>query len=176
MHKKIIYLFLALIFTSSCKLSNNAKEPASQNQNINSKETLEKANKYLIRTEREDIENYIRRHKWQMEETGSGLQYMIYEKGDGQKATSGKIAVLDYKLSLLTGDIIYSSDEDGQKIFEIGKGNVESGLDEAIRFMQVGDRAKLILPAHLAYGLLGDDNKIPARCTLIYDMELIDIK
>jgi len=111
-----------------------------------------------------------------MEETGSGLRYLIYKKGDGEKAEKGKVVVLDYTLSLITGDVIYSSDKDGKKVFKIGQGDVESGLEEAIHFMHVGDKAKLILPAHLAYGLLGDNNKIPPRSILVYDTELIEIK
>ena len=173
MSRKIAYLIIILTILSACDSKNNAKR---QNQNISSSKALEKANKYLIRTEYEDIENYIRRHGLKMEETGSGLRYLIYKRGDGEKALKGKVAVLDYRLSLITGDVIYSSDEHGKKVFKIGQGNVESGLEEAIHYMHVGDKAKLILPAHLAYGLLGDDNKIPPRSALVYDIELIDIK
>lgn len=176
MFKKILYLFLFLITVSSCGLVDNEKENRSKDQNISANEALEKANKYLIRTESEDIENYIRRHQLEMEETGSGLRYMFIEKGNGTKAETGKTVVLDYNIKLLTGDVIYSSSKDGQKIFKIGKGNVESGLEEALQFLRVGDKVKLIIPAHLAYGLLGDNNKIPPRSTLIYDIEVVEIK
>ncbi len=173
MLNKIAYLVIILIILSGCDSKNNEKR---ENQNVSSAKALEKANKYLIRTEYEDIENYIRRHGLKMEETGSGLRYLIYKKGNGKKAEKGKVAVLDYTLSLITGDVIYSSDKNGKKEFKIGQGNVESGLEEAIHYMQVGDKAKLILPAHLGYGLLGDNNKVPPRSTLVYYIELIDIK
>ena len=173
MLNKIAYLVIILIILTACDSKNNTER---ENQNASSAKALEKANKYLIRTEYEDIENYMRRHDLKMEETGTGLRYLIYKKGDGKKAEKGKIAVLDYTLSLITGDVIYSSVTDGQKVFKIGQGNVESGLEEAIHFMHVGDEAKLILPAHLGYGLLGDNNKIPPRSILVYDIELIEIK
>jgi len=173
MLNKIAYLVIILIILSACDSKNNAKR---ENQNVSSAKALEKVNKYLIRTEYEDIENYMRRHSLKMEETGSGLRYLIYKKGDGEKAEKGKVVILDYTLSLITGDVIYSSDKDGKKVFKIGQGNVESGLEEAIHFMRVGDKAKLILPAHLANGLLGDNNKIPPRSILVYDTELIEIK
>lgn len=176
MLRKILYLFLILITVSSCELVDNEKENSSKDQNKSVNEALEKANKYLIRTESEDIENYIRRHQLEMEETGSGLRYMFIEKGNGKKAETGKTVVLDYTVKLLTGDVIYSSDINGQKIFKIGKGDVESGLEEALQFLRAGDKVKLILPAHLAYGLLGDNNKIPPRSTLIYDVEVVEIK
>jgi FKBP-type peptidyl-prolyl cis-trans isomerase len=174
--------FILLLLLISCDQGSNTSGKVIKN--MKKEETgieergkaLEKANKYLVRTEQEEINNYIRRHSLKMQETGSGLRYMIYENGSGPKAEEGKTAVLNYTLKLLTGDIIYSSKEDGQKVFKIGKGSVESGLEEAILKMRVGDKAIVILPAHLGYGLLGDNNKIPPRCTLVYDLELVDLK
>lgn len=176
MLKEITYLVVILLLVSSCKCNDNSEKSNLQDRRINSSQALEKANKYLIRTENEDIENYIRRHQLEMEETGTGLRYKIIKRGDGPKAETGKIAVLEYQLRILTGDVIYSSDKDGLKIFKIGKGNVESGLEEVMHFLHEGDKVKLIIPAHLAYGLLGDNNKIPPKSTLVYDMELIEIK
>jgi FKBP-type peptidyl-prolyl cis-trans isomerase len=140
------------------------------------KETMMQVNKNLVESENEDIERYIKRYGWEMKETGTGLRYMIYKHGNGEKATSGKIAKLNYKVSLLDGTKCYSSDENGQKIFRIGKGGIESGLEEGILFLHVGDRAKFILPSHLAFGLVGDSKKIPAKAVLIYDIELIELK
>jgi FKBP-type peptidyl-prolyl cis-trans isomerase len=51
---------------------------------------------------------------------------------------------------------------------------VERGLDEAMQLLKVGDRAKLILPSHLAFGLVGDDNCVPRKAILIYDVQIID--
>jgi FKBP-type peptidyl-prolyl cis-trans isomerase len=42
--------------------------------------------------------------------------------------------------------------------------------------MNVGDRAKFIVPSHLAFGLLGDQKMIPPQATLVYDVELINLK
>ena len=42
-------------------------------------------------------------------------------------------------------------------------------------YMKEGDKAKLILPSHLAYGLIGDQNKIPQKATIIYDIELLEL-
>ena len=170
----IVIAVILLVGLPQCTSNETKKE--NKNSQVSTNKTLEKANRYLIRKEYEDIENYIRRHKLDMNETGSGLRYIIQMEGTGPKAENGKTAVLNYRLSLLTGDVIYSSEEDGQKIFEIGKGNVESGIEEAMKFLQAGDKVKLILPSHLAFGLLGDNNKIPPRCTLVYDIEVAEIK
>ena len=42
--------------------------------------------------------------------------------------------------------------------------------------MRAGDKARFIIPPHLAYGLLGDENRIPARSIIIYQVELVDVK
>jgi FKBP-type peptidyl-prolyl cis-trans isomerase len=111
-----------------------------------------------------------------MKETGTGLRYMIYRDGSGLKAEKGKVAILNYKLWLITGDLVYSSETNGPKSFLIGKGGVESGLEEGILLMKVGDKAKMILPSHLAHGLLGDEKKIPPRTAIVYDIELVELK
>ena len=140
------------------------------------KESLVKANKKLVKTEEEEINDFINRYQWKMTQTKSGLRYMIYKNGNGEKAIKGKIVKINYKVGLITGVNCYSSDETGPKSFIIGKGEVENGLDEGILLFKVGDKAKLIIPSPLAFGLVGDDKKIPKRATLIYDVELLEIK
>lgn len=147
-----------------------------QSVNKDAGESLEKVNRYLVKSEKQDIENYIRRHGWRMEETGSGLYYEVYHSGVGEIAQEGRVAVLDYKTWLINGELVYSSEVKGQKEFLIGKGGVESGLEEGILKLRVGDKARLILPAHLAYGLLGDEDKIPPRTAIIYELEFIKLK
>ena len=59
--------------------------------------------------------------------------------------------------------------------FKIGQGGVESGLEEAVLLMSVGDKGRFIMPPHLAHGLLGDNNKIPPRSIIVYQAELIKL-
>jgi FKBP-type peptidyl-prolyl cis-trans isomerase len=66
-------------------------------------------------------------------------------------------------------------DNDDPKTFLIGQGGVESGLEEGILLLQEGDKARFIMPPHLAHGLIGDRDKIPARATIIYDLELVSL-
>jgi len=170
---KLLFNILVALFVVSC----NENPSPKQNPNPSElKETLMEVNKKLVKSENRDIEAYIKRYGWEMKKTGTGLRYMIYKHGNGEKATTGKIANLNYKVGLLDGSICYSSEEFGPKIFRIGKGGVESGLEEGILFLRVGDHVKFILPSHLAFGLVGDSNKIPAKATLVYDIELIELK
>ena len=170
--QNIVSISLVMSIMIAC---DSKPEKSLQNSDQDPRESLEKANRYLVKTEKENIANYIRRHGWEMKETGSGLRYMIYKNGSGIIAEKGKVAVLKYKLSLITGDLVYSSDDLGLKAVVVGKGGVESGLEEGILLMKEGDKARLILPSHLAYGLLGDEDKIPPRTAIIYDIEIVEL-
>ena len=138
-------------------------------------EPLIKANKEVVRTESEQIEDYIGRHHWTMNETSSGLKYWIYLKGLGPQVKPGDVVKLNYITSLLSGDTAYTSTKEGPLIFKQGNGQVISGLEEAVLLLHVGDKAKIIIPSHLAYGLVGDQKRIPQKSTLVYDIELTDI-
>ena len=140
------------------------------------KESLEKANRYLIHEEEEEIQDYIDRHQWTMTSTGTGLRYEIVKEGHGELIQAGQTVVMDYVLNDIKGDVIYSSKEDGQKTFTVGAGGAETGLDEAVRYLREGSVAHVILPSHLGYGLLGDQKGIPERATLIYTIQIVEVK
>jgi len=145
-------------------------------KNLNSQESLIKANKQMLMIENEEIEIFIGQHNWDMESTGSGLRYQIYEDGNGSLAEKGQLISLEYEVRLINGDLVYSSENDGHKSFIIGHGGVESGLEEVVLFLKKGDRVHIILPSHLAFGLLGDQKRIPSRSILIYEVNVIDIR
>lgn len=166
-----LFIILAVIIISSC---GNEPQPSRTTGNPrNLSDSIISYNKTIAKTEDQDIEDFIVRYHWKMTETGTGLRYMIYKHGTGSKAMPGRTAVLKFEVRLLTGDIIYSSAKDGLKEFVIGHGSVESGLEEGILLLKTGDRAKFIVPSHLAFGLLGDLKKIPQRAALVYDIEFI---
>jgi len=169
----ILMLFFICIL-ASCGGSKKEKVKIIYTDSL--KTPLANANKQLVKNEQEEIENFISRYKWNMKKTGTGLHYCIYKNGNGIKAEAGKIAKISFEVKLITGDVCYNSKDDGTKQFVIGKSNEISGLEEGILLMRVGDRAKFIIPSHLAFGLLGDEKKIPKRATLVYDVELIEIK
>ena len=180
--KYLIYILLSLLAFTVFSCRENEKE-AYLNRKSGQltatqlrEKSLKKVNSYLVRRESEEIENFINRHGWNVVKTGTGLRYEIYKHGAGRKAKDGDIVTLNYKMYLITGDLIYTSDSLGPKVFKVGKSNVETGLDEVVKYMSKGDKAHVILPSHLAFGLKGDLKKIPKRATVIYDLELTEIK
>lgn len=170
---KILILIVLTSTLLACSDNTNSK---TDTKKANSQETLIKVNKYLVNAENEEIDYFVRRHEWEMIKTGSGLRYQVFERGCGPLAVVGQTITLEYELRLISGDLIYSSDKDGLKRFIVGHGGVESGLEEVVLLLKNGDKAHIILPSHLAYGLLGDQKRIPSRSTLIYEVNILDIR
>ncbi len=166
------FILIFLLILVSCNQDKKVnKKPV---VNIN-KEDIEQINKHLINKDNEVIESYINRREWNMEMTESGLWYMIYEQGEGENIKKGDYTSIDYKVWLIDGTLCYSSDSLGIKSFIVGQGGVESGLEEGILMLKKGSKARFILPPHLAHGLIGDENRIPARAIIIYDIEVLSI-
>ncbi|HNO71720.1 MAG TPA: FKBP-type peptidyl-prolyl cis-trans isomerase [Bacteroidia bacterium] len=114
-----------------------------------------------------------------VDSTASGLKYIVLNKADGVKAQSGKTVSVHYSGFLGDGSwkLFDSSVQRKQPIdFMLGQGQVIAGWDEGIALMNVGDRMRLIIPYQLAYGESGRPPIIPAKATLIFDVELMDVK
>ena len=154
----------------------------SQNRNNNNQsnqiplETYIKVNRSLVAKEQTKIKAYLDSQNIKMNRTGTGLWYVIDDPGEGGQVKRGEIVTIDYQVKLLDGTICYDSDESGPREFEVGRGGVESGLEEGILLLKEGSKARFIMPPHLAHGLVGDDDKIPARAIIRYEVEVVDIK
>jgi FKBP-type peptidyl-prolyl cis-trans isomerase len=109
--------------------------------------------------------------------TDSGLQYQDIVVGSGAAAKPGDFVSVHYTGWLEDGTKFDSSlDRNTPFEFQLGAGGVIAGWDEGVAGMQVGGKRKLIIPAELGYGSRGAGNIIPANATLIFDVELLEIK
>ena len=105
------------------------------------------------------------------------LWYSIRRSGAADTIRKDDIVEYGYTVSLLNGTVCYSSDSSGVKRIKVGQGGVESGVEEALRLMCAGDSARLLIPPHLAHGLIGDQVCIPKLAILNYTLvvhKLID--
>jgi FKBP-type peptidyl-prolyl cis-trans isomerase len=159
-----------------CFISCGQKNRPQNEMKMPSQEESIQAGKAMAKQEDTEINAYIKRYNLVMERTGTGLRYKILSKGVGLNASTGMKATVKFKTSLLDGTVCYSSDSTGNETFVVDRDNVESGLHEGIKKLSKGGIAKFILPSHLAHGLTGDNNRIPARSPVVYDIELIDLK
>jgi FKBP-type peptidyl-prolyl cis-trans isomerase len=134
-------------------------------------------NRELAEEEELQIRLYLAHHtELSMSRTGTGLRYFIYENGTGPKAEIGKIAQVSLVVKLMNGKMCYETKKKGMDEFEIDRSNIETGIQEAIKLMRVGDKAKLIIPLHLAHGISGDQDKIPPMSTLLVDVKFLGLK
>ncbi len=109
--------------------------------------------------------------------TDSGLQFILVKEGSGKKAAPGYTVTVHYTGYFEDGSIFDSSVERDQPFqFDLGMGRVIVGWDEGVALMKVGDKARLIIPFQLAYGEEGFPGVIPPKSTLIFDVELLDVK
>ena len=111
------------------------------------------------------------------EATESGLRYQIIQKGEGPSAETGQTVSVHYEGALLNGQVFDSSYKRNQPIdFQLGVGQVISGWDEGISLLNVGAKARFVIPSNLGYGNAGAGGVIPPNATLIFDVELMGIK
>jgi FKBP-type peptidyl-prolyl cis-trans isomerase len=107
----------------------------------------------------------------------SGLKYSVLKKGDGSiTATKGDVVRMHYTGWLTDGTVFDSSVTRGEPfVFELGRGEVIKGWDEGVALMGKGDKLKLTIPSELGYGARAT-GKIPANATLVFEVELLDVR
>ena len=113
--------------------------------------------------------------------TASGLKITDSKVGTGATPKTGQTCVMHYTGWLyqdgVKGKKFDSSLDRGQPFeFVIGKHQVIAGWDEGVATMQVGGKRTLIIPPELGYGARGAAGVIPPNATLIFDVELLDVK
>ncbi len=107
--------------------------------------------------------------------TESGLQYMIVEEGEGEAPSATDTVVVHYTGTLLDGSEFDSSHKRGQPAtFKLN--GVIKGWTEGLQMVKPGGKAKLFIPPELAYGERGAGAMIGPNQTLIFDVELIEVK
>ena len=174
---KYLLLFIPLVFGCGEDQENPIpKKPAKDwsmmhsvdyNQEVSAREDL-------------DIRFYLEHHKGlKMTTSNSTLRYQIVSSNAQNKKSAelGDLVFVKLKVSLLDGSTCYTSDSLPDQ-FILGKSDlVSSGLHEGILLMNESDKAKLIIPSVIGYGLLGDESKnIPPQSVLICDVELIKVE
>jgi FK506-binding protein 9/10 len=109
--------------------------------------------------------------------TPTGLQYVEFEVGKGDAPTLGGTVVVQYSGFLADGTLFDSSYRQGYPVeFEVSAKRLIPGWVEGLLTMRAGGRRKLIVPPFLAYGAKGYGKTIPPDATLIYDIELLEVR
>ena len=109
--------------------------------------------------------------------TASGLKITELKVGEGAEAASGQTVQVHYRGTLENGKQFDASYDRGTPFnFPLGAGRVIKGWDEGVVGMKVGGKRKLVIPPDLAYGSRGAGGVIPPNATLVFEVELLDVK
>ena len=109
--------------------------------------------------------------------TPTGLQYEDTQVGTGPEAAAGRTVEVHYTGTLADGTKFDSSrDRNRPFAFKLGAGQVIKGWDEGVAGMKVGGQRTLVIPPQMAYGERGAGGVIPPNATLIFDVELLEVK
>ncbi len=126
--------------------------------------------------EQEILAEYLTENKITVQPMPSGLYYIEKKQGKGPKAKPGDIMKVFVTVSLMDGRPLYSNFDAQPMDIEFGVPFDTEGLDEGLGYLSKGTRANLIVPSHLAFDSTGRNSMIPPYSTMLYDVELVDIK
>lgn len=131
----------------------------------------------LATTNKADGEKYLAKNKMKegVTETASGLQYKIVKTGTGEKPSSTSTVLVHYKGTLIDGTEFDSSYARGKPV-ELGVNQVIQGWQETLPLMTVGSTWQIVVPSGLAYGERSPGGAIGPNSTLLFDIELLEIK
>ena len=149
--------------------------PEADEQAIPDQEELIKYNQDAVRRENRDIDQYVARLGLKVTKTGRGLQYSLLRDVEGERSKADQWASVNYRVELLNGDTAYATEPGKPESFLVEMDDVESGLHEAVQLMSPGDSAVFLIPSYRAHGLIGDQDRIPMRSTVVYHIGLVKL-
>ena len=127
-----------------------------------------------VRTTLEDYK--AGKYDGQIQETDSGLKYIIHEPGTGKVVAQGRNVSVQYFRVLMNGKEHDSSFKQGEPLnFPVGEGRVIKGWDEGVSLLREGAKASFFIPSKLAYGENGASPGIPGNTDLLLYLEVVEV-
>ena len=166
-YKAIIFLMVSIFF--SCR-NEKPQIPFNKRPPDMTKENLLEMNRVLAELEKKNIAEYIAKTDTSFKQSSSTFWYKIENGGNGELLKRGDKVHIRFNLSLLDGSLCYTPDNKGDQTITIGRYDINRGLDEALLTLREGGRGKFIIPADLAFGIIGDQDCIGSKQTVIYDI------
>lgn len=170
---KAIWMFLsASLVLFSCK--EDPREKFSDLPPVkNTEEVMIALQKQEIKRDSVLIEKYLSDNDWQPLSTGTGLRYEVTSSTDLDKVQSGGRVIIEYKMTNLQGEVLYSSDQSGLMDMMVDYSQAETGLHELLKQLRYGETVRAIIPFHLAHGFAGDDYKISPFTSIVIELKVL---
>lgn len=137
----------------------------------------EAENSRRLQEEPMKIAEYIKDNDIDVEPKASGLYYIVEQEGTGETVQNGDMVIVHYTIYNLDGKLIESSYDYNQPIpFIFGQNQMIPGIEEAVGYMKVGGKARIIVPSQLGFGDIKIDDNLPANSALAIDLELVNLQ
>lgn len=168
----ILALFIATLVITGCdapvqELQESDPDPVP--------EQFVRANQYMYQRHQDHISAFLERTGWEAELTPSGLWIVIENPGTGPRINDNNRVSFAFESTLLDGTPCYKASAQNPKVITLGKGGVESGVEQGIRKLSEGAEAIFLIPPHLAHGNFGDREKIPGNKVLLYRIQILEV-
>ncbi len=139
------------------------------------REQFVSANQYLQQRHQDHISAFVNRVGWEATVTPSGLWIVTWDKGKGERIDRNDRVTYTYETRQLDGTFCYRATRNDPKVITVGRGDVESGMQEGLQKLREGARATFLIPPHLGHGNFGDREKIPGNTVLIIDVQVLEV-
>ena len=140
------------------------------------KENMISANRIIAKSEAQQIDAYLERRGWDKVRIANGVWVAEYANSEvplGAAIGYEDTVALRYRVETLGGEEIYAWSAD---TVVCGRLKPTRGLDAALRTLHAGATARVIVPSEMAYGVVGDGDRIRSRTVLVYTVEIVDVK
>lgn len=138
-------------------------------------EQFVRANQYMQQRHQDHISAFLERVGWEAEVTPSGLWIVVEKAGKGKRIEDNMRVTYAFESSLLDGRPCYEASVDQPRQIVIGRGGVESGVEQGLQKLSEGAEAIFLIPPHLGHGNFGDRDRIPGNSVLIYRVKVLKV-
>jgi FKBP-type peptidyl-prolyl cis-trans isomerase len=135
-----------------------------------------RVNQYMQQRHQDHIAAFLERVGWNAELTPSGLWIVMVKPGNGKRIDDNMQVSYAFESTLLTGEFCYEATMDNPKQITVGKGGVESGVEQGLKKLSEGAEAIFLIPPHLGHGNFGDRVRIPGNSVLIYRIQVLKVE
>lgn len=166
-------VFFSILLPVGCDTPVQVQEESEADQ---VSEQFIKANQYMQQRHQDHISAFLERVGWEAEATPSGLWIVVEKAGNGKRIDDNMRVTYAFESTLLNGSFCYEATPEDPKQIVIGKGGVESGVEQGLKKLSEGTEAVFLIPPHLGHGNFGDRLKIPGNSVLIYRIQVLKVE